>query len=111
MDTVTLIWYLTTFTALLGFFIVMACTENTCNRRSNAKPAERRNATPSPCPSYKHFAPPTYASVMKKFKDPKVFIVPVHEGNNSFFTNPVDIQNQHDAESNEKNEIVVTVSR
>ena len=113
MDTVTLIWYLTTFTALFGFFIVMACTENSCSQRRIQKPAETRNATPSPCPSYKHFAPPTYASVMKKIHDPKVFIVPVHEANNNFFTNPADIQihNQNNSESNEKNETSVTLSR
>lgn len=108
MDTVTLIWYLTTFTALFGFFVVMACTENTCNRRQNTKPAERVNATPSPCPSYKNFAPPTYASVMKKFKEPKVFIVPVHDSSNSFFTNPADVPQNAETQ---KNETVVTVSR
>lgn len=114
MDTVTLIWYLTTFTALFGFFVVMACTENTCIRRSNSKPAETRNAThPSPCPSYKHFAPPTYASVMKKLKDPRVFIVPVHEGSNNFFTNPASVSQiqVQNVESIEKNETVVSVSR
>jgi hypothetical protein len=87
MDTVTLIWYLTTFTALFGFFIVMACTENKCNGRRASKPEETRNATPSPCPSYKHFAPPSYGSVMKKLKDQKIYIVPVHEQNNNFFNN------------------------
>lgn len=113
MDTVTLIWYLTTFTALFGFFIVMACTENTCSQRRNQKPAETRNPTPSPCPSYKHFAPPTYASVMKKIHDPKVFIVPVHEGSNNFFTDPADVQihNQNNLETTGKNETTVTLSR
>jgi hypothetical protein len=113
MDTVTLIWYLTTFTALFGFFIVMACTDNTCSQRRNQKPVETRNATPSPCPSYKHFAPPTYASVMKKIHDQKVFIVPVHEGSNNFFTNPVDVQvhNQNNLEATVKNETTETLSR
>ncbi|KAL7022890.1 hypothetical protein ACKWTF_012423 [Chironomus riparius] len=113
MDTVTLIWYLTTFTALFGFFIVMACTENSCNQRRNQKPVETRNPTPSPCPSYKHFAPPTYASVMNKINDPKVFIVPVHEGSNDFFTNPADVQvhNQNNSELNIKNETTMTLSR
>jgi hypothetical protein len=88
MDTLTIIWYLTTFTALFGFFIVMACTDNTCNRRQTTKPAETHNPTPSPCPSYKQFAPPSYGSVMKKLKEQKIYIVPVHESNNNFFNNP-----------------------
>lgn len=84
MDSLTIIWYLTTFIALLGFFIVMACTENSCARRQSRKPAENNLKPPSPCPSYKNFAPPSYDTVMKKYKNPRVFIVPVHE-NNSFF--------------------------
>ncbi|CRL05822.1 CLUMA_CG018849, isoform A [Clunio marinus] len=82
MDSLTIIWYLTTFTALFGFFIVMACTEKTCGRNA-PKPTER-TCPPTPCPSYKHFAPPSYDSVMKKYKNPRVFIVPVHENNNFF---------------------------
>ncbi|KAG5670360.1 hypothetical protein PVAND_000631 [Polypedilum vanderplanki] len=88
MDTLTVIWYLTTFTALFGFFVVMACTDNKCHRRRFSKPAEIRNPTPSPCPSYKHFAPPSYGSVMKKLKEQKIYIVPVHE-NNNFFNHPM----------------------
>lgn len=84
MDSLTIIWYLTTFIALLGFFIVMACTENSCARRQSAKPTENNLKPPSPCPSYKQFAPPSYDTVMKKYKNPRVFIVPVHENNNFF---------------------------
>lgn len=84
MDSLTIIWYLTTFIALLGFFIVMACTENSCARRQSVKPTESSLKPPSPCPSYKQFAPPSYDTVMKKYKNPRVFIVPVHENNNFF---------------------------
>lgn len=91
MDALTIIWYLTTFTALFGFFIVMACTENSCQQRRIKPPDNTRTNPPTPCPSYKNFAPPSYGSVMKKLKDQKVFIVPVHEGDNNFFTNPTDI--------------------
>lgn len=83
MDSLTIIWYLTTFTALLGFFIVMACTEKTCTRSQLTKPPDT-TCPPTPCPSYKNFAPPSYETVMKKFKNQRIFIVPVHDGN-SFF--------------------------
>lgn len=84
MDSLTLIWYLTTFTALLGFFVVMACTEKSCARGRDAKPPEARTCPPTPCPSYKNFAPPSYDTVMKKYKNQRVFIVPVHD--NSIFS-------------------------
>jgi len=99
MDAITIIWYLTTFTALIGFFVVMACTENGCGRRQLIKPPEA-TCPPTPCPSYKHFAPPSYDSVMKKYKTPKVFIVPVHENASSFFSQPTalsDSGNDHSA--------------
>lgn len=92
MDVITLIWYMTTFTALIGFFIVMACTENNCGRRETVKPPENRTCPPTPCPSYKNFGPPSYDSVMKKYKNQRIFIVPVHE-NNNFFTQPTAVEN------------------
>lgn len=84
MDSLTIIWYLTTFTALFGFFVVMACTEKACTRARGSKPPETRTCPPTPCPSYKNFAPPSYDTVMKKLKNERVFIVPVHENNNFF---------------------------
>lgn len=67
----------------------MACTENSCQQRTT-KPPDARTSPPTPCPSYKNFAPPSYGSVMKKLKNQKVFIVPVHEGgDNNFFSNPL----------------------
>lgn len=70
----------------------MACTENSCQRRRTPKPADARSTSPpTPCPSYKkEWAPPSYDTVMKKLKDQKIFIVPVHDGDNNFFTNPND---------------------
>lgn len=65
----------------------MACTENSCQRRTT-KPPDARTSPPTPCPSYKNFAPPSYGSVMKKLKNQKIYIVPVHEGDNNFFSNP-----------------------
>jgi hypothetical protein len=111
MDTVTIIWYLTTFTALFIFFVVMACTDNSCGRRRNVKPAETRTSPPTPCPSYKNFAPPSYGSVMKKLKDQKVFIVPVHEGNNNFFSNPIIDANQPAQQVTDGKDETITVER
>ncbi|CAO1427490.1 unnamed protein product [Diamesa serratosioi] len=87
MDVVTMIWYLTTFSALVGFFIVMACTENSCGRRAEVKPTENtRTSPPTPSPSYKQFAPPSYDTVMNKYKN-RIFIVPMDD-ENGFFTPP-----------------------
>lgn len=69
----------------------MACTENSCQRRRIPKPSDARSSPPTPCPSYKkEWAPPSYDTVMKRLKDQKVYIVPVHDGDNNFFTNPND---------------------
>lgn len=86
MDLLSLIWYLTTLLALIGFFVVMACTENTCGRRSGQKPEDLRSRPPTPAPSYRNFAPPSYDSVMKKYKS-RIYIVPVHENNDFFHQN------------------------
>lgn len=95
MDSLTIIWYLTTFTALLGFFVVMACTEKSCSRTQTTKPPETRTCPPTPCPSYKNFAPPSYDTVMKKYKNQRVFIVPVHDGSNFFNQSLSDSNVQH----------------
>lgn len=71
----------------------MACTENSCQRRRTIKPPDARTSPPTPCPSYKNFAPPSYGSVMKKLKNQKIFVVPVHEGNNNFFNDPHQVPN------------------
>ncbi|XP_059620137.1 uncharacterized protein LOC132264087 [Phlebotomus argentipes] len=79
MDTITIIWYFSTFVALVAFFVVMACSDNYCGRPR--KPEEPpTTAPPTPAPSYREFAPPSYDSVMKRYKN-RVFIVPVSESN------------------------------
>lgn len=57
----------------------MACTENSCANRFSRKPSEDISMPPSPCPSYKHFAPPSYESVMERNRSNRIFIVPTHE--------------------------------
>ena len=69
----------------------MACTEKSCARSRGSKPPEVRTCPPTPCPSYKNFAPPSYDTVMKKFKSQRVFIVPVHENNNFFNQSLTDV--------------------
>ena len=79
MDVITIIWYFSTFVALVAFFIVMACSETTCGRGRKPEVIPER-APPTPAPSYREFAPPSYDTVMEKYKN-RVFIIPVHEQN------------------------------
>ncbi|GAB0098183.1 hypothetical protein DMENIID0001_138920 [Sergentomyia squamirostris] len=77
MDTITIIWYFSTFVALVAFFVVMACSDNYCGRPR--KPEEPpTSAPPTPAPSYREFAPPSYDTVMKRYKN-RIFIVPVND--------------------------------
>jgi hypothetical protein len=82
MDFITIVWYFSTFLALIIFFIYMACADN-CHR--TPKPAEITRPV-TPAPDYKNFAPPSYDSAIKKMKSHRVYIVPVH-GENNFFNN------------------------
>lgn len=76
MDVITIVWYFSTFIALVAFFVVMVCSDKYCTR-SAAKPEEAViTSPPTPAPSYREFAPPSYDSVMKKHKS-RVFIIPM----------------------------------
>lgn len=76
MDVITIVWYFSTFIALVAFFVVMVCSDKYCTR-SSAKPEEAVTTAPAtPAPSYREFAPPSYDSVMKKYKS-RVFIIPM----------------------------------
>lgn len=67
MDVITIVWYFSTFIALVAFFVVMVCSDKYCTRGS-AKPEESVTQAPAtPAPSYREFAPPSYDSVMKKY--------------------------------------------
>jgi hypothetical protein len=79
MDLITIVWYFSTFFALIAFFIYMACADK-CHRRKPAVVA--RPVTPAP--SYKNFAPPSYDTAIKKMKSTRVFIVPIHGERNVF---------------------------
>lgn len=76
MDVITIVWYFSTFIALVAFFVVMVCSDKYCTR-SSAKPEEAVTTAPAtPAPSYREFAPPSYDSVMKKNKN-RIFIIPM----------------------------------
>lgn len=76
MDVITIIWYFSTFIALIAFFVVMVCSDKYCGR-STEKPEDSAISAPAtPAPSYREFAPPSYDSVMRKYKN-RVFIIPM----------------------------------
>lgn len=76
MDVITIVWYFSTFIALVAFFVVMVCSDKYCTR-TRSKPEETVITAPAtPAPSYREFAPPSYDSVMKKYKS-RVFIIPM----------------------------------
>uniref|UniRef100_A0A182NQ83 Uncharacterized protein n=1 Tax=Anopheles dirus TaxID=7168 RepID=A0A182NQ83_9DIPT len=75
MDVITLIWYLATFIALISFFLVMACADR--NRCRSRKPsAEELTPPPTPAPSYRQFAPPSYDSLGFEKDNDSIFIIP-----------------------------------
>lgn len=105
MDLITIVWYFSTFIALVAFFVVMACSENHCGRAPKPEP-EVVVAPPSPAPSYRGFAPPGYDTVMKKNKENRIFIVPAFYENDNKVENSIssssteiDIENLHENET------------
>ncbi|XP_055837487.1 uncharacterized protein LOC129905886 [Episyrphus balteatus] len=80
MDAITIVWYVSTFLALVAFFSLMACSDRKCGRRTPAPTLDDQlQAPPSPAPSYSEFAPPSYETVFKKHYSPTatVFVVQV----------------------------------
>uniref|UniRef100_A0A182MLG5 Uncharacterized protein n=1 Tax=Anopheles culicifacies TaxID=139723 RepID=A0A182MLG5_9DIPT len=75
MDAITIVWYLATFIALISFFLVMACADR--NRCGSRKPAaEELPPPPTPAPSYRQFAPPSYDSLEFEKDNDSIFIIP-----------------------------------
>lgn len=67
MDAITIVWYVSTFLALVAFFSLMACSDRKCGRRAmDQSNDDQLQAPPSPAPSYSKFAPPSYETVFKK---------------------------------------------
>lgn len=76
MDVITIVWYFSTFIALVAFFVVMVCSDKYCTRGATKPEDTVITAPATPAPSYREFAPPSYDSVMKKYKS-RVFIIPM----------------------------------
>ncbi|EAA09314.4 AGAP005241-PA [Anopheles gambiae str. PEST] len=75
MDAITIVWYLATFIALISFFLVMACADH--NRCRSRKPSSSElTPPPTPAPSYHHFAPPSYDSLVFEKDNDSIFIIP-----------------------------------
>ncbi|XP_055537999.1 uncharacterized protein LOC129725799 [Wyeomyia smithii] len=80
MDVITVIWYGATLIALISFFVVMACADT--SKCFSAKPPDVETAVPpTPAPSYRLFAPPSYESVIQKTSS-SIFIIPIDTGGN-----------------------------
>lgn len=76
MDILTVVWYFSTFLVLVAFFAVMACSDSHCGRtRKPEVPA--MTPPPTPAPSYREFAPPSYDSVANG-----IFIISIDEKTN-----------------------------
>lgn len=83
MDILTVVWYFSTFLVLIAFFAVMACSDSHCGRtRKPEIPAI--TPPPTPAPSYREFAPPSYDSVANG-----IFIISVNEKQNTETTSDV----------------------
>uniref|UniRef100_A0A182PKR4 Uncharacterized protein n=1 Tax=Anopheles epiroticus TaxID=199890 RepID=A0A182PKR4_9DIPT len=75
MDAITIVWYLATFIALISFFLVMACADH--NRCRSRKPSsDELTPPPTPAPSYRQFAPPSYDSLVFEKDNDSIFIIP-----------------------------------
>lgn len=71
MNYLSIIWYITTALAIVGFFVVMNFKDTSAS--NTAEPETPQSLTPSP--SYKNFAPPSYESVFTK----EIFIISIDE--------------------------------
>lgn len=84
MDLITIVWYVATLIALISFFVVMACADT--NKCFTPKPPDVETPVPpTPAPSYRLFAPPSYESVIEKGPD-SIFIIPIDDNGREQFT-------------------------
>ncbi len=99
MDILTVVWYFSTFLVLVAFFAVMACSDSHCGRtRKPEIPAI--TPPPTPAPSYREFAPPSYDSVANG-----IFIISLDEKSN--IETPMDIINHQPPVSSGRSDIFV----
>lgn len=84
MDLITIIWYVATLIALISFFVVMACADT--SRCFTQKPQDVETPVPpTPAPSYRLFAPPSYEAVIEK-RPESIFIIPIHNSSREQLT-------------------------
>lgn len=84
MDLITIVWYVATLIALISFFVVMACADT--NKCFTPKPPDVEiPVPPTPAPSYRLFAPPSYESVIEKRPD-SIFVIPIENNGRERFT-------------------------
>lgn len=107
MDLITIIWYVATLIALISFFVVMACTDT--NKCITPKPEDiEAPVPPTPAPSYRLFAPPSYDSVIDKESD-SIFVIPIPDSRGQFsedlVTNLPDVMQPEESSSNTERNI------
>lgn len=89
LDSWSVVWYIASFGGLIGFFLIISCSEWCCRKNrspSSAYPRSSSSPVPSivaetPPPSYDHFAPPSYDSLSGRTTEKgefDVYVVPVH---------------------------------
>jgi len=83
MDILTVVWYFSTFLVLVAFFAVMACSDSHCGR-SRKPEVPALTPPPTPAPSYREFAPPSYDSVANGYDSVAngIFIIALNEKTN-----------------------------
>ncbi|GJQ75486.1 hypothetical protein Trydic_g17573 [Trypoxylus dichotomus] len=91
-DSWSVVWYIASFGGLIGFFLVVSCSEWCCRKhiRDNqvrrsavpSVPASTSTVSESPPPAYDLFAPPSYESLSSSPNNEKheydIYVVPVH---------------------------------
>lgn len=101
MDILTVVWYFSTFLVLVAFFAIMACSDSHCGRTRKPE-VPVLTPPPTPAPSYREFAPPSYESVTNG-----IFIISVDEKSN--VQAPSDIINTSQPTSNEHSDRFVQI--
>lgn len=90
-DSWSVVWYIASFGGLIGFFLVVSCSEWCCRKhirdsqpRTSPAAATSVPSSPSesPPPAYDLFAPPSYDSLTSSPNNEKreydIYVVPVH---------------------------------
>lgn len=91
-DSWSVVWYIASFGGLIGFFLVVSCSEWCCRKHIRENQSSRRTPEPpssrsasthteSPPPAYDLFAPPSYESLSPSSNEKHeydIYVVPVH---------------------------------